>query len=30
MHPVTIKNYVMLLEEGGFIKSKINAETITR
>lgn len=30
LHPITIKNYYMLLEEGGFIKSKIEAKTLLR
>lgn len=30
LHPITVKNYVMLLEEGGFIKSKIDIKTLLK
>lgn len=28
LHPITIKNYFLLLEEGGFNKSKIDLKTL--
>ncbi|XP_050426161.1 transcription termination factor 5, mitochondrial-like [Adelges cooleyi] len=30
VHPLTLKNYIMLLEEGGFYKEKINPLVISR
>ncbi|XP_025407538.1 transcription termination factor 5, mitochondrial isoform X2 [Sipha flava] len=29
-HPITITNYIMLLEEGGFIKSKVDTNVLIR